>query len=170
MRGVTYSGETMSRDIQDFINTFASDRNMESVRPHRAFFVEPGKDNEVHLYLDDMKDKLVRIDHQKDIEGKPMYTDGVDMVSKMDMSHLQDITGRVTDAVIVGIDKPMVRCKIDGEQQMAQKLTKAEIIRLGAIPYNSEEMKRFALSTAVSHFATSLYRDNEQEQTKGMRR
>ena len=170
MRGVTYSGETLSRGNQDFINTFVSDRNIESVRPHRAFFVEPGNDSEKHLYLDEMKDKLVRIDHQKDIEGKPMYTDGVNMVSKVDMAHLQDITGRVTDAVIVGIDKPMVRCKIDGEQQMAQKLTKAEIIRLGAIPYNSEEMKRFALSTAVSHFATSLYRDNEQEQTKGMRR
>lgn len=170
MRGVTYSGETMPREIQDYINDFVSNRNVESVRPKRAFFIEPGHDSEQHIYLDDMKNKLVRIDHQKDMDGKDMYTDGVSIVSKVDMAHLQDITGRVTDAVIIGIDKPMVRCKIDGEQQMAQKLTRAEIIRMGGIPYNSEEMKRFALSTAVSHFATSLYRDNEQEQTKGMRR
>ena len=170
MRGVTYNGENLSRDLQDFINTFVSDRNIESVRPNRAFFVEPGHDSEVRMYLDEINNKLVLIDHQKDIEGKPMYTDGVNMVSKIDMGHLQDITGRVTDAVITGIDKPMVRCKIDGEQQMAQKLTKAETIRMGAIPYHSEEMKRFALSTAVSHFATSLYRENEQEQSHAFRR
>ena len=169
LRGVTYSGDTLPRDVQDYINDFTANANLESVRPKRAFFVEPGRDSEQRLYLDEMGDKLVRVDHQKGMDGKTIHTDGVNIISELDMKHLQDITGRITDAVIVGIDKPMVRCKIDGVQQMAQKLTKPEIIRMGGISAGSDEMKNFAMSTAVKHFATELYLKEGQEQNRGMK-
>lgn len=86
--------------------------------------------------------------------------------SKEGMRHLQDITGRITDARIYGIDNPVVRCRIDGVQQMGARLTKADIIQMGS--RKGDEMKGFALSMAVKHFTAELQKSIGQN--KGIKR
>jgi hypothetical protein len=117
-----------------------------------------------------MKEKLVLADIQQNAYGGVMTTDGMKVLNEGDMQHFQDITGRVTDARIIGIDKPMVRCKIDGEQQMARLLGKSDIIRCGHFMSYSDEMKSFALSMAVKHFAKDLCNDLTVQQTRGFKR
>lgn len=168
-RGVTYSGETLSRAAQDFINDFASNKNLQ-VGGHHTFFLMPGVNSEKRAYLDTMKEKLVLADIQQNAYGGVMTTDGMKVLKEGDMQHFQDITGRVTDARIIGIDKPMVRCKIDGEQQMARPLGKSDIIRCGHFMTYSDEMKSFALSMAVKHFAKDLCNDLTVQQTRGFKR
>ena len=168
MRGVTYKDETMCREALDYINNFVSNNNLKV--KNKTFFSTPGINSEKRAYLDTMKDKLVKIDIEKDIYGRTLYTSGTAVMSEGDMLHLQDITGRVTNANIFGMDKPMVRCKIDGEQQSGRPLTKSDIIRMGSFMSNSEAMKGFALSMAVKYFATDLYDNREQQQSKGMGR
>ena len=169
MRGVRYSGETMSREGQDFINDFVAKKNIEQ-RQHQTFFITPGVGSELKAYLDTMKNKLVKVDVQQDIYGRTMFTDGTKILSEGVMQHFQDITGRITEAVIVGIDKPMVRCKIDGEQQSGSLLNKAQRIMYASHMDNAESRKKFAESMAVAHFATALYDSPEQSRNKGMGR
>ena len=83
---------------------------------------------------------------------------------------MQDITGRISDAQIIGNNNPMVRCKIDGVQQSGQKLTRADISNMVHFMDKPEDFKSFALSMAAKHFATELYESVEQKQNKGMGR
>lgn len=167
MRGVTYSGETMSRESQDFINDFVANRNLKN--GNTTFFTMPGANSEQRAYLDTMKDKLVIVNIEKDLYGKDLYLDGNTVLTEGSMQHFQDITGRVTNPNIFGVDKPTVRCQIDGVQQLGRPLTKADIVRMGHFMSDTYAMKGFALSMAVKHFATDLY-TNAQEQSKGMKR
>lgn len=169
MRGVRYNGETMSQAAQSYINDLAANKNIE-VRGRNTFFMMSSAESEKKAYLDTMNDKLVTVEIQKDIFGNTLHTDGTKVLHEVDMFHYQDITGRITDAHIIGIDKPMVRCKIDGVQQSGRDLTKADRIKAGHFFSNSEAMNRFALSMAVKHFATELYDSPEQKQSKGMKR
>lgn len=167
MRGVTYSGDTLSRSAQDFVNDLALHKNLHVLPKDHTFFLTPGADAEQRAYLDTMKNTLVMVDIQQDLYGRQLHTVHTRVLTEGDMQHFQDITGRITDARIVGIDKPMVRCKVDGVQQMGQPLTKAERIRAGHYGVNDPLMQRFAQSVAVSHFATMLYDSPAQERSQG---
>ena len=169
MRGVVYKGETLSQAGQNYINDLVLNKNIER-RGHHTFFLISNVDSESKAYLDTMNNKLVTVDIQQDIYGKTLYTDGIKVLHEGDMQHFQDITGRIKDARIIGINKPMVRCKIDGVQQSARALTKADIIKTGHFMNDSNAMDKFALSMAVKYFATDLYNNQEQEQSKGMKR
>lgn len=169
MRGVVYKGETLSQAGQIYINDLVMNKNLER-RGQHTFFMIPNIESESKAYLDTMKNKLVKVDVQKDIYGRTLYTDGIKVLNEGDMQHFQDITGRIKDARIIGINKPMVRCKIDGVQQSARELTKADIIKTGHFLDDSGAMKGFALSMAVKYFATDLYDNREQQQSKGMGR
>lgn len=167
MRGVTYTGETMSRESQDFINDFVSNKNLKT--GNNTFFALPGINSEKRAYLDTMNHNLVKVNIEKDLYGKDLYLNGTIVLSEAAMQHYQDITGRITNANIFGVDKPMIRCKIDGVQQSGRALDKADIIRMGHYMSNSDAMKGFAVSMAVKHFAGELY-SNAQEQAKGLKR
>lgn len=169
MRGVVYKGETLSQAGQNYINDLVLNKNIER-RGHHTFFMMSNVDSESKAYLDTMNNKLVRVGIQQDIYGKTLYTDGIKVLHEGDMQHFQDITGRIKDARIIGINKPMVRCKIDGVQQSARALTKADIIKTGHFMNDSNAMNKFALSMAVKYFATDLYNNQGQEQSKGMKR
>ena len=169
MRGVRYNGDTMSRQAQDYINDFVLKKNMVT-HNHHTFFMMPGAECEKKAYLDTMNNKLVNVDVQQDPTGRTLFTDGIKVLNEGDMQHFQDITGRITEARIHGIDRPIVRCKIDGVQQSGRDLTKTDRIKLGHYMQNTEEMKKFALSMAVKHFATLLYEGPEQKQSTGMKR
>jgi len=169
LRGVVYKGETLSQAGQNYINDLVLNKNIER-RGHHTFFMISNVDSESKAYLDTMNNKLVTVDIQQDIYGNTLYTNGIKVLHEGDMRHFQDITGRIKDARIIGINKPMVRCKIDGVQQSARALTKADIIKTGHFMNDSNAMNRFALSMAVKYFATDLYNNREQEQSKGMKR
>lgn len=166
MRGVTYSGETLSREAQDFINGFVLNGNVEA-RQGRMFFTSPGPDCPHRACLDTMKNTLVEVDEQRDIYGRTLHTCGDRILTEGDMQHFQDVTGRITDARIIGIDRPMVRCRVDGVQQPGQPLTKAERIRAGHFAADEPGFLHFAQSVAVSHFATMLYDTPAQRQGQG---
>ena len=104
---------------------------------------------------------------ERSIERQKLFQ--TTLLAMMEKQHFQDITGRVTNANIFGVDKPIVRCQIDGVQQLGRPLTKADIVRMGHFMSDTYAMKGFALSMAVKHFATDLY-TNAQEQSKGMKR
>lgn len=167
-RGVVYSGDTLSRASQDFINDFVLNKNIESRK--NTFFPIAGAECQKKAYLDTMKDKLVKVDVQQDIYGRTLHTDGTKILSEGDMQHFQDITGRVTDARIHGIDRPVVRCKIDGVQQSGRELTKSDRIRMGHFTSESDHMKSFALSMAVKYFAADLDNSRQQDRSRGVRR
>lgn len=169
MRGVRYNGETMSQQAQQYINDFVLNKNIEN-KHGNTFFLTPGADSERRAYLDTMKNELVMVDIEQSIYGNTMNTKGSKILKEGDMQHFQDITGRITDARIHGIERPLVRCKIDGVQQSGRSLTKNDRIRLGHYMSNTAEMEKFALSMAVKHFATDLYESPEQKRSGGMKR
>lgn len=170
MRGVTFSGETLSRASQDRIMDFALNRNINATNGRSVFFLMPGAESKLTLYLDTMKNQLHKVYSQPDWQGNTIYAEGPNRVSEEDVKSMQDITGRITDAQIVGSTNPIVRCKIDGVQQSGQKLTRAEISTMVHFMDKPEEFKSFALSIAAKHFATELYESIEQKQNKGMGR
>lgn len=165
MRGVTFKGEPMSRENWSFINDFVLNKNLET-RNHLAFFITAGVNAETKAYLDTERERLVTVDVQQDMNGRKLYTINNRILNEEGMRNLQDITGRITDARIYGIDNPVVRCRIDGVQQMGARLTKADIIQMGS--RKGDEMKDFALSMAVKHFTAELQKSIGQN--KGMKR
>lgn len=170
MRGVTFSGEPLSRASQDRIMDFAQNRNIAATNGRGAFFLMPGAESKLSLYLDTMKNQLHKIYSQLDWQGNTFYTEGSNQVSEKNVMSMQDITGRISDAQIIGNNNPMVRCKIDGVQQSGQKLTRADISTMVHFMDKPEDFNSFALSMAAKHFATELYESVEQKQNKGMGR
>lgn len=79
-----------------------------------------------------------------------------------------DVSDRVTGAVVIGRDRPMVRCSIDGVPQCARPLDRADVALMGALSADADAMKSFALSMALKHFSTELLEGVQTLRSRGV--
>lgn len=78
---------------------------------------------------------------------------------------------RLTDVrVYSGRDgNTYIRCKIDGQQQLAKPVKAQEIEDMSLLQQDADALKRFAHSMAVNHFSAELKQDNVLGQSESIR-
>ena len=82
------------------------------------------------------------------------------------MKNYADITGRMTDIVLLPEPSPRIRCKIDGQQQMTRWLTYPQRLKLTCGFATPQEEKDFLFQTAATLYKEQLL-STGQAQSRG---
>ena len=154
-RNTMVQGEPFTEKNRQYVEQLVKEGNI--MRMTSACLKPVG---EMHEFLDRMTGHIHRASKEL-IDGKYEWIEAHTGFKFTGGSCYSDITGRVTDAkVIEKDDKLYIRCKIDGVQQMAQKMKKEDVLTF------NEDTDLYKL--AVQYFKGVLQEEQNREQ--GMKR
>ena len=154
-RNTMVQGEPFTEKNRQYVEQLVKEGNI--MRMTSACLKPVG---EMHEFLDRMTGHI-QVASKELIDGKYEWIEAHTGFKFTGGSCYSDITGRVTDAkVIEKDDKLYIRCKIDGVQQMAQKMKKEDVLTF------NEDTDLYKL--AVQYFKGVLQEEQNREQ--GMKR
>lgn len=151
-------GEPLTEAHRQQIKDIAEHQNIQHSGICVLKFISPERQ-----YIDKLDGNIIRV-NEETVDGEKVLIDRINGV-KCDMQpeRYQEVTGRITEATVITRDNvSYVRCKMDGVQQIAQRLSASEVLA-------HKNGLTNATTLAYLRFADELI-DTAQGRNKGMGR
>lgn len=128
------------------------------------FFGAPEKKDKEVVLMHKQNGKCDYATEMKNYDGTTFYKIGKHYIDKTQADGVVDITGRISDVVLLDKGSPSIRCKIDGEQQMARFLKYEHRTGLYYSSTTPEEKQKKLFEAAVSLFKDELLQQGQERQ------
>lgn len=124
---------------------------------YRDFFLKgPMTKEPERILMNRDNDLCIKAERCINHDGKVFYMVNHGLRDDAYMKNYADITGRMTDIVLLSEPSPRIRCKIDGQQQMTQWLTYPQRLKLTCGFTTPQEEKDFLFQTAATLYKAQL--------------
>lgn len=159
-RHIKVFGEPLKEDNKEAIADFVSNGNLVVSNPRRRwcdfFQAEAEASEERKIFMEKNTGNYGVAVERINPDGQIFYKVGGKIHEKESLKDWVDITGRVTDVVMLNGNVPQIRCKIDGEQQLSVPLSWADREQLREIGMTKEEREKILFGLAVARYKDQL--------------
>ena len=159
----------MTPSEKDVIECVEDSMNFEEqVDFYREFNKAVMNGNKQFLYMDKQTNQIHSLIETAPGSNKYISANYTERISDERLAQMVNINDRITDVVLINQAQPAIRCKIDGQQQMATKLdadSKYTLYRMNVDEYPKTYIQEYLrLKAAEMHFPLLLGIDESRSQ------
>lgn len=159
-RHIKVFGESLEENNKETIANFVKNGNLVVSNPPRRwcdfFQAEAEVADERKIFMDKNTGNYGVAVERINPDGQIFYKLGGKIHEKEKMNDWVDITGRVTDVVMLNGNIPKIRCRIDGEQQLSVPLSWTDREQLRETGITKDEKEKILFGLAVMKYKDQL--------------